>query len=163
MVRVQPGTLHAIGAGVSLLEIQQPSDTTYRVFDYNRPGMDGKPRELHVDRALAVAHFGGQPNVFTRPMPDDKDARVEHLVRAPDRYCVRRLRASERGDPIRVDACANSPIVLVNVGGRCQLSAPGGQRLVLEPYTSAIVPAALPWVELWALGRTPCELLVANV
>ncbi|MCF7956477.1 MAG: class I mannose-6-phosphate isomerase [Phycisphaerae bacterium] len=51
------GTVHAIGAGLLIAEIQQPSDTTYRVFDWNRVGDDGKPRQLHVDDALESIHF----------------------------------------------------------------------------------------------------------
>ena len=49
---VEPGTVHAIGRGIFLAEVQQNSDTTYRVYDYGRPGRDGKPRELHVEKAL---------------------------------------------------------------------------------------------------------------
>jgi mannose-6-phosphate isomerase len=56
-VYLPSGTLHAIGAGIVLAEIQQSSDTTYRVFDWNRVGLDGKPRQLHVDEALASIHF----------------------------------------------------------------------------------------------------------
>src|SRR5262249_39131886 len=51
------GRLHAIGAGNVLFEIQQNSDTTYRVFDWNRVGLDGKPRKLHVDESLACIDF----------------------------------------------------------------------------------------------------------
>jgi mannose-6-phosphate isomerase len=46
------GRVHAIGAGNVIVEVQQNSDTTYRVFDFNRPGLDGKPRELHVPESL---------------------------------------------------------------------------------------------------------------
>jgi mannose-6-phosphate isomerase len=64
-VRVQPGdfiylpsgSLHAIGSGIVLAEIQQASDTTYRVFDWNRMGLDGQPRPLHVEEALESIHF----------------------------------------------------------------------------------------------------------
>ncbi len=48
------GRVHAIGAGVLLAEVQQSSDVTYRIFDYNRKGLDGKPRELHTDLAVDV-------------------------------------------------------------------------------------------------------------
>lgn len=51
---IPAGTLHAIGAGLVIAEIQQNSNVTYRVFDYGRVGADGKPRELHVEKALAV-------------------------------------------------------------------------------------------------------------
>jgi len=52
------GRVHAIGAGLVIFEIQQNSDTTYRVFDWNRVGLDGKPRELHVPQSLASIDFG---------------------------------------------------------------------------------------------------------
>jgi mannose-6-phosphate isomerase len=54
---IASGRLHAIGAGFLIHEIQQNSDTTYRVFDWNRLGLDGKPRELHVDESLASIDF----------------------------------------------------------------------------------------------------------
>jgi mannose-6-phosphate isomerase len=54
---IESGRLHAIGAGFLIHEIQQNSDTTYRVFDWNRPGLDGQPRELHVAESLASIDF----------------------------------------------------------------------------------------------------------
>ncbi len=51
------GCVHAIGGGLVIFEIQQNSDTTYRVFDWNRVGLDGKPRELHVAQSLASIDF----------------------------------------------------------------------------------------------------------
>lgn len=56
---IPAGTVHALCAGVVVAEIQQNSDTTYRVFDYNRPGLDGKPRELHVEDSLNVTAYEG--------------------------------------------------------------------------------------------------------
>lgn len=66
---VPSGTIHAIGSGVTLIEIQQNSDLTYRVYDYDRLGLDGKPRELHVDKALDVLNF----NKYDVPSPDRGD------------------------------------------------------------------------------------------
>ncbi len=57
IVFLPPRTLHAIGEGLMLFEIQQSSDVTYRAYDWGRTGMDGKPRELHVDQVLAVTDF----------------------------------------------------------------------------------------------------------
>lgn len=51
---IPSGLVHAIGAGILICEIQQNSNVTYRVYDYNRPGADGKPRPLHVNKALDV-------------------------------------------------------------------------------------------------------------
>ena len=54
---IQAGTLHAIGGGILLAEVQQNSDTTYRVWDFGRVGADGKPRELHIPQACDVANL----------------------------------------------------------------------------------------------------------
>ena len=62
---IPSGTVHAIGAGCLILEIQQNSDLTYRVYDYNRRGADGKLRELHVDKAVKVINFNKyEPKLF---------------------------------------------------------------------------------------------------
>lgn len=55
---IQSGTLHAIGKGILIAEIQQNSNTTYRIYDYGRVGKDGKPRELHVEKAKDVTVLG---------------------------------------------------------------------------------------------------------
>jgi mannose-6-phosphate isomerase len=54
---IPSGRLHAIGAGNLIVELQQNSDTTYRVFDWNRVGLDGKPRELHVEQSMISTDF----------------------------------------------------------------------------------------------------------
>jgi mannose-6-phosphate isomerase len=64
---VAPGTIHAIGGGISLLEFQQNSDVTYRLFDY------GRPRDLHLDAAAAVAHRGSFPEDLYQCVPDDDE------------------------------------------------------------------------------------------
>lgn len=56
---IPAGTVHALCAGVVVAEIQQNSDTTYRLYDYNRPGLDGKPRELHIEDSLNVIAYEG--------------------------------------------------------------------------------------------------------
>lgn len=61
---IPSGRLHAIGEGNLIVEIQQNSDTTYRVFDWNRMGLDGKPRELHIEESLLSTDF----NDFTPPL-----------------------------------------------------------------------------------------------
>jgi len=62
------GRVHAIGDGLVIFEIQQNSDTTYRVFDWNRVGLDGQPRELHVAQSLASINFAD----FEPPLVDTK-------------------------------------------------------------------------------------------
>lgn len=61
------GTVHAHGAGLVLFEVQQNSDTTYRLWDFGRLGDDGKPRAVHVEQALAVAAFGAPERAPLEP------------------------------------------------------------------------------------------------
>ena len=58
---IPAGTLHAIGKGILICEIQQNSNTTYRIYDYGRIGADGKPRDLHIEKALDVTRLGPVP------------------------------------------------------------------------------------------------------
>ena len=67
---IASGRLHAIGAGFLIHEIQQNSDTTYRVFDWNRLGLDGKPRELHVAESLASIDFTDFEPAMDTPVGD---------------------------------------------------------------------------------------------
>ena len=76
---IESGTLHAICKGILLAEVQQNSDTTYRIYDYGRLGLDGKPRELHVEDAVNVTHTG----VYKNPCVPEKDGNVTKLVSCP--------------------------------------------------------------------------------
>lgn len=60
VIDIPAGFVHAIGGGILLAEVQQNSDTTYRVYDWNRVGLDGNKRELHVDKSLDVIDFEGK-------------------------------------------------------------------------------------------------------
>jgi len=66
-VFIPAGTLHALGEGLLVAEIQQASDCTFRLFDWNRVDKDGKPRELHVDQAMEVIDFERGPVDFVTP------------------------------------------------------------------------------------------------
>lgn len=67
---IPSGRLHAIGAGLLIFEIQQNSDTTYRVFDWNRMGLDGRPRALHVAESLRCIDFTDTAPAIDRPAAD---------------------------------------------------------------------------------------------
>jgi len=84
---VPSGRLHAIGAGLVIFEIQQNSDTTYRVFDWNRMGLDGNPRQLHVEESLQCIDF-----TDTDPHPGIADGSV--LVDCPH-FIVERVELGE--------------------------------------------------------------------
>jgi mannose-6-phosphate isomerase len=78
------GRVHAIGAGLVIFEIQQSSDTTYRVFDWNRVGLDGKPRELHVAQSLASIDFNDfEPALVESTFSGDVSTQLRPLVQDP--------------------------------------------------------------------------------
>jgi mannose-6-phosphate isomerase len=78
------GRVHAIGAGLVLFEIQQNSDTTYRVFDWNRVGLDGKPRDLHIPQSLASIDFEDfEPSLAQSPWTSSGSLKKCRLVSDP--------------------------------------------------------------------------------
>jgi mannose-6-phosphate isomerase len=77
------GRVHAIGAGLVIFEIQQNSDTTYRVFDWNRVGLDGKPRELHVAQSLASIDFNDFKPALVQGRFTGDEVKVRPLVKDP--------------------------------------------------------------------------------
>ncbi|HVU08155.1 MAG TPA: type I phosphomannose isomerase catalytic subunit [Verrucomicrobiae bacterium] len=78
------GRVHAIGAGLVIFEIQQNSDTTYRVFDWNRVGLDSKPRELHIAQSLASIDFNDfEPNLAETKFIADGQIQKRALVNDP--------------------------------------------------------------------------------
>jgi mannose-6-phosphate isomerase len=96
---IPAGTVHAIGEGVLLAEIQQTSDVTFRLFDWGRLGADGQPRPLHVEQSLACIDFSRGPLEYAvpRPVPGAGHA-VEELFRCPY-FAVRRHRGPAKWEP----------------------------------------------------------------
>jgi len=78
------GRVHAIGAGLVIFEIQENSDTTFRVYDWDRVGLDGRPRELHLEQSLASIDFSDvAPALVPRQAPDRESSSSRALVRDP--------------------------------------------------------------------------------
>jgi mannose-6-phosphate isomerase len=97
------GTVHAVGGGVVMAEVQQASDVTFRLYDWNRVGVDGKPRQLHIQEALQSIDWDAGPvaPVVPRPIAGmPTGVQTERLVASPyfemDRV---RLEASELAEP----------------------------------------------------------------
>jgi mannose-6-phosphate isomerase len=95
-VFVPAGTAHTIGPGLVLCEIQEHSDLTYRVYDYNRLGADGKPRALHVEKALEVMRFGSQIGGRVTPQTLASDEGERKLLAACHQFAVERWTFSSR-------------------------------------------------------------------
>jgi mannose-6-phosphate isomerase len=144
-VFVPAGTVHALGGGLLVAEIQQASDTTYRLYDWDRVGPDGQPRKLHIDEALNVVDYmaigveprSGQP--AERP-------HIERLV-ACDKFVLDRWRLL---GPERLGGDQRFHIVSV-LEGEIALDAaqlPYGGPPVLRRGQTMLLPASHPAVVL---------------
>lgn len=133
------GRLHALGAGLLLFEVQQNSDTTYRVFDWNRLGLDGKPRELHLEEAMASIDFDDfEPAILKGRHGNNVPLEIRSLVKDP-LFGVDAWRA-RTGESYRF-ACPQ-PLIVGMVSG--YLRVHGGEESVrLVPGAFCLVPASV--------------------
>jgi mannose-6-phosphate isomerase len=89
---VPAGSVHALLAGILVAEIQQNSDTTYRVYDWNRVGADGKPRPLHVDKALEVIDFDlVEPSTYSPELVEENKSFRREVITASAHFNVERV------------------------------------------------------------------------
>ncbi len=103
------GVVHALGPGLLVAEIQQSSDTTYRLFDWNRVGADGQPRPLHVAESLATINYNYGPVSVRQPQPAESP-HIERLV-ACDKFVLDRWRLNTL-QPIGGDQRCHIVVVL---------------------------------------------------
>ncbi len=131
------GTLHAIGAGIVIYEVQQASDLTYRIYDYDRRGADGKPRELHVEKAADVLDFGASSRGALRPVDFELDGLRRTALVSDEKFWVERiaLDAEYRGIDLE-----EMPLVLFALDRPIDVEI-RGTTLRLAPYQSTLVPA----------------------
>ena len=115
---IEAGTIHAIGAGTLVAEIQENSNLTYRLYDYDRTGKDGKKRELHIDKALKVANLksSAEPRQPLRVLRYRQGAALELLTRCKYFEVYRMLINTERRQKVhyRADEIAFRVLLCVN-------------------------------------------------
>ena len=134
---IEPGTLHAIGKGILIAEIQQSSNVTYRVYDYGRLGADGKPRPLHIEKALEVTN--------TKPLDPERpvyglelDGVVTQLLADCKYFNVNRHRLIKE---LELYADKNSFAHVLMIGGSGGELVADNHRLELTMGSSVFVPA----------------------
>jgi mannose-6-phosphate isomerase len=142
VVFVPAGTIHAINAGIILYELQEYSDVTYRLYDYGRLTAEGKPRELHVDKALDVMHYDPTPTHKVRPLvlKDGRDGTL-HRCLVACRYFVLEELAFQ--SPLTDTTHDTSCQILSLLDGACALSAGQDEPLALGKGDTVVLPAAL--------------------
>lgn len=147
-VFIPAGTVHALGGGLLVAEIQQASNTTFRLFDWNRVDANGKPRALHVDQSLEVIDFESGPRPLQTPLETEQPGR-ERLVSC-EKFIFDRLAGSNT-----VAGDGRLHLLTAPYGG-ARLTC-GSEELSLATGQSAIVPAAMAQVQ--ATVQEKCILL----
>lgn len=154
---IEAGTLHAIGAGIVIAEIQQNSNTTYRIYDYGRIGADGKPRALHVEKALDVTKLE-RPQRSSKPQgePETLDGCTQTLLASCDYFTVYRM---ELSGEIGMDADMTSFHSLLCLSGEAVLQRSGQEPLTIGKGDSIFVPAGMGSYTI----KGKCEILFTKV
>jgi len=139
-VFVPAGTVHAIGAGVVLAEIQQNSDLTYRLYDWRRSDASGKPRPLHIDKAALAIHFGSSHEGAVPPPRLADGASGRALLASCPHFAAELVRVCGAWE--RTVAGETFHIVLVTAGA---LSfSMGDEETVVAPGQALLVPGSAP-------------------
>lgn len=135
---IEAGTLHAIGGGILLAEIQQNSNTTYRVYDYGRLGADGKPRPLHTEKAVEVTNCV-PPTHDTKPIGalEQFDGFTKQLLTACDLFTVYAIDTETAYSGV---ADEKSFVSLVVTDGAGTISC-GGEELPVKKGDSLLLTA----------------------
>lgn len=153
VIFVPPGTLHAIGAGIVIAEIQQSSNTTYRVWDYGRMGADGKPRQLHVTQACDVAILHPTPLPVFASQAETHDGWEEKLL-ATCAYFTTSLLTLHGAAEINVTA--ESYAALLCTDGSAELQDANGHAVTLIKGETVFLPAGMGACRLTGSANVIC-------
>lgn len=133
---IEAGTLHAIGAGILLAEVQQSSNTTYRVYDYDRLGPDGRPRPLHIQKALEATRLE-PPKAYPVGKTVQKDGYAERLLTKCRLFTVRELQ-TEKSALREADGISFVSLLILEGSGSVSC---GTEKLSLEAGDSLFIGA----------------------
>ncbi len=154
---LESGTVHALGAGVLVAEVQTPSDTTFRVFDWNRLGPDGKARALHIQEAMEVINFA--PPVPATPQRRNylvDDTIVSELVSC-DYFSIHRLAIPEGSQTFPPEWLNDKPEVWMCLAGQGVLETLDAMPLAFAPGETILIPATARQIRLRVVSA--CTLL----
>lgn len=151
---IPAGRIHSIGSGNLLIEIQQSSNDTFRVYDFDRRDAEGNLRELHVEQACEALDYEWRD---ARPVPylNEKNG-ISELLSTPE-FTVRKIAVP---DHLRIDySDIDSFVVYIGISGQAQLTDGEGNKVTLKAGESLLLPASNGSVALQADGDTPFECL----
>lgn len=151
---INTGKIHAIGAGVMLAEIQQTSDVTYRVFDFNRKDKDGNLRELHTDLALDAVDYEKKDD-FKVSYSHEKNE-VNTMVDCP----YFKTNFIELTENLELDTVnRDSFTIFMCVGGEAKISTAEGE-VAIKSGETALLPASTQKISLQSTGAKLLEVTI---
>lgn len=133
---IPAGRVHAIGAGNMLLEIQESSDVTYRIYDYDRRDAEGNPRELHTELAKDALDYRVYDNYKNPPLPDGE---TDSEIVSCEHFTTRRVKLDGTKT---IENDGRSFIVLICADGEADLIA-GNKRMHLQQGSTVLIPASI--------------------
>ena len=155
VVYIPSGTVHSILGGVLIAEIQQNSDTTYRVYDWNRVGDDGKPRDLHIESALDVINFGTEPRNKVEGLKIEENGYTREILIASPYFIIENLNIN---DTYQGQTDGSRFYVLMGLDGSATLSYADGEMDIEEGET-LLIPANLGDYEI----NGDCKLIYSYI
>jgi mannose-6-phosphate isomerase len=151
-ILVRPGMIHALGPGLLVYEVQQTSDWTYRVWDWDRPATP--QRQLHIEKSLAVSN----PDLTGRIIPAQEPQECSQRLLLRSSYFDLSLLTAEK-QPIALDTRSESCHALTVIAGSARLEGSGWQQ-PLKRFQSVLVPADTGAYHLAPEGA--CQVLMAR-
>ena len=150
---IAPGTTHAIGAGIVLAEIQQTSDITYRIYDWDRPGLDGKMRQLHTEEAKTAINYQITGALLTA----DVVLNNPMLLKKSDYFATNKLVLNKT--IIRELKIKDSFIVYMCVDGKATISGDTISETVVAGET-VLIPHSIATIEIETNSATLLEVYI---
>lgn len=146
---IPAGTVHALGPGLLLFEVQQSSNITYRVYDWDRMGLDGKPREMHQAESIRVVTDPSMQTPVPVPDPDTVEGRLGKVVVTSPFFIIEEVDGPRSWQP---DGHSFELISIVE--GTAKIFWESGQ-IELKAGDSAVIPASSPSIDIERTGTTP--------
>jgi mannose-6-phosphate isomerase len=144
VVLVPAGTVHAIGAGILLYELQEYSDVTYRMYDYGRLSASGQPRELHIASSLAVTDYHPSPAVKMQAVKmADTDEYEDYCLVACKYFLTHELRLKQGGSVVGTTGASCIILSSLNADARIYYGEGLEQHEPISKGQSVVLPADL--------------------
>ena len=151
---IPAGSIHAIMEGILLAEIQQNSDTTYRVYDWNRVGSDGKPRPLHLDKAMDAINFEQiEPGPYRVELLEENNTFKRECITVCPYFNVERITFKRETGSFKGWCDGSTLEIWGTLTGQAQVGW-AGQALNLPTIRFTLLPAALGKFEIKATTKT---------